>query len=230
MKRNIVIVGSSSALGQSASKLLQGVGEHTIGIGRSDHSDCYDEHFLVTDYDFGNFPITEKPLHGLIYCPGTIQLKPFHRITPEEWSTELRVNLMGAVAAVQHFLPQMKSAGHASVVFVSTIAVKCGMPFHTSVAAAKAALEGLSRSLAAEYAPAIRFNVIAPGLTESKLSERLLNSPEKQEAAAKRHPMKSIGKPSDLASAACFLLSDNAGWITGETMAVDGGMANLRVG
>jgi NAD(P)-dependent dehydrogenase (short-subunit alcohol dehydrogenase family) len=230
MQKNIVIVGSSSALGKSASELLRESGEYTIGIGRTDQSMSYDHHYLITDYDFGNFPDIDKPIHGLIYCPGTIQLKPFHRITAAEWAGEMRVNLMGAIAAVQHYLPQMKSAGQASVIFVSTVAVKSGMPFHASVATAKAALEGLSRSLAAEYAPIIRFNIIAPGLTESRLSERLLNSPEKMEAAAMRHPMKSIGKPSDLASAACFLLSDKAGWITGETLAVDGGMANLKVG
>lgn len=230
MKKNIVIIGSSSALGKATSKLLQESGECTIGVGRTDHSGNYDEHFLISEYDFGNFPNIDKPIHGLMYCPGTIQLKPFHRIAPEEWAAEMRVNLMGAVAAVQHYLPQLKSAGMASVVFVSTVAAKSGMPFHASVAAAKAGLEGLCRSLAAEYAPVIRFNAIAPGLTESRLSERLLNSPEKCEAAAKRHPMKSVGKPLDLASAACFLLSDKAGWITGETLAVDGGMANVRVG
>ena len=229
-QRNIIIVGSSSALGKSAAALLRSSGEFTIGIGRSDQSEFFDEHYHITDYDFGKFPVVDKPIHGLLYCPGTIQLKPFHRITADDWAAELRVNLMGAVAAVNHFLPHMKNAGYASVVFVSTVAVKAGMPFHASVAASKAALEGLSRALAAEYAPIIRFNVIAPGLTESGLSERLLNTPEKREAAAKRHPMKSIGKPSDLASAACFLLSDNAQWITGEILAVDGGMANLRVG
>ena len=230
MQKNILIIGSSSALGRAASEMLRDSGEYTIGVGRTDQSLSYNEHHIINDYDFGNFPVIDKPIHGLVYCPGTIQLKPFHRITPEEWVAELRVNLMGAVATVQHYLSQLKSAGRASVIFVSTVAVKSGMPFHASVATSKAALEGLSRSLAAEYAPVIRFNVVAPGLTESGLSERLLNSPEKWEAAAKRHPMKSIGKPADLASAACFLLSDQAGWITGETLAVDGGMANLRVG
>ncbi len=230
MQKNFLVVGSSSALGQATAELLRESGHYVLGVGRSELSGLYHEHYGIDSYDFGNFPEIEKPLHGLLYCPGTIQLKPFHRITPQEWRDEMQVNFLGAVSAVQQYLPQLKSAGQSSVLFVSTVAVKCGMPFHASVASAKAALEGLSRSLAAEYAPVIRFNVIAPGLTESGLSERLLNTPEKRESAAKRHPMKSIGKPLDLASAAQFLLSDSSGWITGETMAVDGGMANLRVG
>ena len=144
LQKNILVIGSSSAFGKACSQRLRDAGDYTVGIGRTEQSRGYDEHFLISDYNFGNFPNIDKPIHGLMYCPGTIQLKPFHRITEQEWMTELRVNLLGAVAAVQHYLPQMKAAGMASVIFVSTVAVKSGMSFHSSVAAAKAGLEGLS--------------------------------------------------------------------------------------
>jgi NAD(P)-dependent dehydrogenase (short-subunit alcohol dehydrogenase family) len=103
------------------------------------------------------------------------------------------------------------------------------MPYHTSIASAKGAIEGLVRSLAAEYAPSIRFNAIAPSLTETNLSETLLNTEAKRESSANRHPLKRIGQPEDIASAACFLLSTEASWITGQVLAVDGGMSSLRM-
>jgi NAD(P)-dependent dehydrogenase (short-subunit alcohol dehydrogenase family) len=113
-------------------------------------------------------------------------------------------------------------------VLFSTVAVSTGMPFHASIAAAKGAVEGLTRSLAAELSPKIRVNCIAPSLTETPLAEKLLNTPEKQEASAKRHPLQRIGQPADIAEMACFLLSGLSGWMTGQVLHVDGGMSTLK--
>jgi len=124
----------------------------------------------------------------------------------------------------------MKKAGNASVVLFSTVAVQTGMPYHSSISAAKGAIEGLTRSLAAEYASSgIRFNAIAPSLTDTDLASRLLNTPEKQEASAKRHPLGRFGTADDIAQAAFFLLSENSTWISGQILGVDGGMGSLRM-
>ena len=135
---------------------------------------------------------------------------------------------MGAIAVIQKLLPNLKQAETSSIVLFSTVAVQTGMGFHASIAASKGAIEGLARSLASEFAPKIRVNCIAPSLTDTPLAERLLNSPEKREASAARHPLKAIGAPADIASAAAFLLSDQASWMTGQILHIDGGMSSVR--
>jgi NAD(P)-dependent dehydrogenase (short-subunit alcohol dehydrogenase family) len=125
-------------------------------------------------------------------------------------------------------LPSLKAADRASVVLFSTVAVGTGMPMHASIAAAKGAVEGLTRSLAAELAPGIRVNAIAPSLTDTPLAAGLLRSERQRAAAAERHPLGRIGQPSDLAATARFLLSEEAGWVTGQVLNVDGGMGALR--
>ena len=136
---------------------------------------------------------------------------------------------MGAVSLVQKLLPNLKRAGGASIVLFSTVAAKLGMPFHTSVAASKAAVEGLAKSLAAELASSkIRVNVIAPSLTDTPLAANLLNTAEKKEAAGKRHPLQRVGTAEEMAQLVSFLLSDNSSWITGQVIGVDGGMGSLK--
>jgi NAD(P)-dependent dehydrogenase (short-subunit alcohol dehydrogenase family) len=169
-------------------------------------------------------------LHGMVYCPGTIRLKPFARLTREEFLEDLQVNYLGAAHLIQACLPNLKkSASGASILLFSTVAVGIGMPFHASIAGAKGAVEGLTRSLAAELAPRIRVNAIAPSLTDTPLASSLLASEEKRQAAAERHPLKRIGSPQDMARLAVFLLSDAAGWITGQVLHADGGMSALRL-
>lgn len=168
-------------------------------------------------------------LDGFVYFPGTISLKPFHRLTNEDFLADLQVNLMGAVSLLRASLGALKKAEQASVVFFSTVAVETGMPFHTSIAAAKGAVEGMARSLAAELAPRIRVNVIAPSLTDTPLASRLLGSDEKVEAARQRHPLKLVGDPSDFAEAVAFLLSPQSRFMTGQVVKMDGGLSSVRL-
>jgi len=171
-----------------------------------------------------------EALHGVAYCPGTIRLKPFQRLTREDFLEDLQVNFLGAAHITKACLPNLKnSPTGASIVLFSTVAVATGIPFHASIAGAKGAVEGLTRSLAAELAPRIRVNAIAPSLTDTPLAASLLSSDEKRQAAADRHPIKRIGSPQDIARLAVFLLSDTASWVTGQVLHVDGGMGTLRV-
>lgn len=167
-------------------------------------------------------------LDGLVYCPGTIRLKPFERLSLNDFEEDLDTNLKGAVRVLRAAIPALKAAPQASVVLFSTVAVSTGMPMHASIASAKGAVEGLTRSLAAEYAPGIRFNAIAPSLTETPLASGLLRTDRQREAAAARHPLERIGDPDELAALAGFLLSDDAGWISGQVLHADGGMSSIR--
>jgi NAD(P)-dependent dehydrogenase (short-subunit alcohol dehydrogenase family) len=182
------------------------------------------------DATAGDFPKDQLPdaLEGLVYCPGSIRLQPFHRLRDEDFSADFELNLLGAVRVLRAALPCLKAVERGSVVLFSTVAVATGMPMHASIAAAKGAVEGLTRSLAAELAPAIRVNAIAPSLTDTPLAAGLLRTERQRAAAAERHPLGRIGQPSDLAAAARFLLSDEAGWVTGQVLHVDGGMGRLR--
>lgn len=177
-------------------------------------------------------PLPEPPdaIHGAIYCPGTITLRSFRSLQPADFRHDLEVNLLGAVRFLQACQPRLASLDGrpASVVLFSTVAVGQGMPMHASIAAAKGAVEGLVRTLAAEWAPKVRVNAIAPALTDTPLAERLLSSPEKREAMAARHPLKRIGTAAEIAAVANFLLSKESDWMTGQVLGVDGGMSTLR--
>jgi NAD(P)-dependent dehydrogenase (short-subunit alcohol dehydrogenase family) len=171
-----------------------------------------------------------EELHGIAYCPGTIVLKPFQRLSVEDFMQDYRINLLGAVKVIQACLKQLKkSSSGASIVLFSTVAVQTGMAFHASVASAKGAVEGLTRSLAAEFAPRIRVNAIAPSLTDTPLAQALLSSDAKRKASADRHPLRRIGSAEEMARLAAHLLSDDAAWMTGQILHLDGGMGALRV-
>ena len=178
----------------------------------------------------GSLPEPPEEIQGAVYCPGSITLRSFRSLQPADFRQDLEINLVGAVRFLQACQPRLKGpdGGTASVVLFSTVAVGQGMPMHASVAAAKAAVEGLTRALAAEWAPKIRVNAIAPGLVDTPLAARLLSSPEKREALAARHPLKRIGTPADIAALARFLLSAESDWVTGQVFGVDGGMSTLR--
>lgn len=169
-----------------------------------------------------------KSLDGVVYCPGSINLAAFRQLKPETFSADFNVNVVGAVRVLHATLSALSAGNGAGVLFLATTASKIGMNFHASVSAAKTALIGLTKSLAAEYAAkGVRFNVVAPSLTNTPMAERLLNNDKKRERAAERHPLKRIGTPADIAGAVEYFLDPNAGWVTGQVLAVDGGISEI---
>ena len=186
-------------------------------------------HALNVMEDNADLNFLPEIIHGLVYCPGSISLRPFARIKPEDFLHDYNLNVVGAIKILQAALPKLKAAEQASVVLFSTVAAQLGLNFHTQVAASKGAVEGLTKALAAELSPKVRVNCIAPSLTDTPLSAALLTTPEKREANAQRHPLKKIGTPQDVAHMAAFLLCDNASWITGQIFHVDGGLSTLKV-
>ena len=229
MSRTILLIGGNSGIGLATARLLQAKGDSLIAAART-AGPLEEMGIPVQRFDALNPGGLELPpqLDGLVYFPGSITLKPFHRLTAEDFLNDYQVNCLGAVAALQAVLPALKAAPAASVVLFSTIAVAQGLSFHASIAAAKGAVEGLTRSLAAELAPQIRVNAIAPSLTDTPLAGSLLNSDAKKEAAAKRHPLQQVGAPDDVARLVDFLLSDASRFFTGQILRPDGGLSAVR--
>lgn len=161
-------------------------------------------------------------------CPGSINLKPFNNCKLEDFRKDLELNLLGAVRCLQHYQPLLMAAESASIVLFSSVAAQVGFPYHSIVSASKGAIEGLTHALAAEWAPKIRVNAIAPSLTDTPLAERLLREDSKKETAALRHPLKRVDKAEDIADLALFLLSEKSSWVTGQVMHVDGGVSTIR--
>jgi NAD(P)-dependent dehydrogenase (short-subunit alcohol dehydrogenase family) len=223
--KNIVIVGGNSGIGKATSTMLSEAGANLFLYSKSGNETTV----LDTSTDFSEIPGLPEVIDGLVYCPGTINLKPFHRISIADFQKEMDVNFFGAVRVLQACLKGLKKSSNPSVVLYSTVAVQTGMGFHAGIASAKGAVEGLTRSLAAEWAPnKIRVNAIAPSLTETPLAGALLSTPEKKEASDKRHPLGRIGTSEDIADATVFLLSSRSSWMTGQILHLDGGMSNLK--
>jgi 3-oxoacyl-[acyl-carrier protein] reductase len=188
-------------------------------------------HHLACDITAADsLPELPESIQGAAYCPGTVNLKSFRALSEDDFRRDWEINLLGAVRFLKACGPKLKGedGNPASVVLFSTVAVGQGMPMHASVAAAKGAVEGLVRSLAAEWAPRIRVNAIAPALVDTPLVDRMLSTPEKREAMAARYPLKRVGTAADAATLARFLLSPESGWITGQVLGLDGGMSTLR--
>lgn len=230
--KNILIVGAGKGIGLKTAELLKDENLYTISRNLTPELETLKTNFFQLDASKDDLSEVSLPadLHGLVYCPGSINLKPFNRLSPEDFLGDFQQNVAGAVRIIQKCLPALRKSGPASVVLFSSVAAKVGMPFHTSVAASKGALEGFARSLAAEFAACkIRVNVIAPSLSDTNLAAQLLSTDEKREASAKRHPLQRIGSAEDSAQLAAFLVSDQSSWITGQVIGVDGGLGNIKL-
>ncbi|MBZ9651773.1 SDR family NAD(P)-dependent oxidoreductase [Psychroflexus montanilacus] len=231
MKKNILLIGGSKGIGLEIVKELS-PNHNVIVASRSDenladYDVTYHKFDALTD-DIADLDLPDT-LDGFVYCPGSINLKPFKMMKPDVFEEDFQLNFMSLVKTTHGVLSKLKNSEQASIVYFSTVAVQTGMPFHTSVAAAKGAIEGFARSLAAEYAPSFRVNVIAPSLVNSQLAGKLLGSDKKKEKMDERHPLKRVGEPADIGKIASFLLSDDSTWITGQVLGVDGGMGSLNV-
>jgi len=232
--KNILIIGAGKGIGLSTVKNLQDT-HNLFTVSRLLTPELSAENTIFFELDTAkdNLDILATlpdEIHGLVYCPGSINLKPFNRLTTQDFLNDFHQNVLGAINTIQYILPKLKKANGASIVLFSTVAVKIGMPFHASIAASKGAIEGLAKSLAAEYAGSkITVNVIAPSLTDTPLTAMLLSTDDKKEASNKRHPLQRIGNPHEISKLVSFLLSDDASWITGQIIGIDGGMGSLKV-
>ncbi|MEE4311406.1 MAG: SDR family oxidoreductase [candidate division KSB1 bacterium] len=231
--RNYLIVGGSSGIGLELTRRIADSGHRVVVASRTSNNlpKADNVSHIQLDVLCNEIPRDALPerLNGLAYCPGSITLRPFRQLKEEDFIADVSINLLGAVRTIQCTLTQLRKADKpASIVLFSTVAVQTGMKYHASIASAKGAVEGLTRSLAAEFAPHIRINCIAPSLTDTPLAERLLSSEEKRKASADRHPMKRVGAPEDIARVAWYLLSDDSQWTTGQIFHVDGGMSSLK--
>ena len=230
--KTYIIIGASSGIGLQLAKTLADKGDTVIGTYNShplENSQNITYHPLNVTAAEMDLSFFTEVIDGIIYCPGSINLKPFGRIKAEDFLSDFNLQVGGLIKVLQYAFPALKKSEHASVVVFSTVAVQLGLPFHSQVSASKGAIEGLTKALSAEWAPSIRVNCIAPSLTDTPLAANLLNTDEKKAANALRHPLKKIGTASDIANMAAFLLSENAAWITGQIIHVDGGMSTIKV-
>lgn len=229
MAKNILLIGGSHGIGFELAKKLQETNTVYVASRTNEQLGNLDVNYISFDATTDTLDTAALPeqLDGFVYLPGSINLKPFKMLSLDVFKEDMAINFFGLVSVLKDVIPKLRDG--ASMVLFSTVAVGTGMPFHTSVAGAKGAVEGFTKSLAAEYAPKIRVNCIAPSLVDTPLAKRLLNNDKKRELMAQRHPLKRFGKPQDIANLTTFLLSDESTWITGQIIGVDGGMSSLNL-
>ena len=230
MKKNILIIGGSSGIGFQIVKKINE--EHNVFVANRTNESLsgLNHQYIKVDVSKETLDPSYLPdsLDGLVYCPGSINLRPFRGLKPETFIEDFNLNVMGAVRSINAVLKNLNNSSQASIVLFSTVAVQIGMPFHSSVAVSKGAIEGLTRSLAAELAPKISVNAIAPSIVNTPLAEKFLNSESKMERAVERHPLKKVGSADEIANFAIHLLF-NSSWMTGQILGVDGGIGSTKV-
>lgn len=224
--KNYLIIGGSKGVGEQIVKELSEKGNFCHVISRSKPNYTFVGNWYQLDALKDHLPEIEN-IDGLVYCLGSINLKPFNRLSLEDFNLDFDINFFGALKAIQYYLPILKKSEQASVVMFSTVAVQSGMPYHASIAAAKGAVEGLVKSLAAEFAPKIRVNAIAPSIIDTPLAAGILRSDQIIENMITKHPLKRILNSIDVAKTACFLLSSDSNGITGQIIVQDNGLVSL---
>lgn len=226
--RKIIIIGGSKGIGNAiVESLIQEV--KIINISRTSskitHPNLRQYQLDILEEELPD--ITEADT--LIYCPGSINLKPINRLSIEDFKNDFNINVLGAIKAIQKYLPVLKVGKNPSILLFSTVAVKLGMPYHASIATAKGGVEGLVKSLAAELAPTIRVNAIAPTVTDTGLADKLLRNDKMKEKITERHPLKKYLNPEEVAYMAEFLLSNKTASITGQIFEMDCGIVSLKL-
>lgn len=228
--KTFVIIGSTTGIGLSmAEQLAQN--NRVFGVSRREQSEVNHTNYTHFSFDvledsWDTIPFPEQ-IDGLVYCPGSIQLKPLKMLTDKVIREDMEINFFGAINCIKAVSDRLQQ--NSSILLFSTVAVQQGMPFHASIAAAKGAIEGLTRSLAAEFAPKVRVNAIAPSIVDTPLAKRLLNNERKRELISDKHPLKRVGEVEDISELGCFLLGPSASWITGQIIGVDGGKSSISL-
>ncbi len=226
--KTYLVVGGTQGIGLSLTQKLAQNGHQVIVLARNPVENLPPTTQFVAADILSDLPDISEPLAGLAYCPGSITLKPFHGLKPTDFERDMAINFHGAVRVIQKYLPLLKKSESASIVLFSTVAVQTGMNFHASISAAKGAIEALTRSLSAEFAPKIRVNAVAPSMTDTPLASRYLRTDKQREASAERHPLKRIAQAHEIANVAQFLISDNSANITGQIIQADGGISSIK--
>jgi len=215
-------------------------------IGASSDIACHLYETYKSDYDFirfssndefsdvSNFNLQDQDTYieienisGIVYFPGTIVLKPFKQLGLEDFKNDYDINVLGLLKILKYY--QSSLIDGSSLVFISTVAAKLGMPFHSSISMCKASLEALAISLAAEWAPKVRVNCVAPSLVNTKLAKRFFRNDKQKEMMSERHPLKKTGKSEDISHTIEFLLSNKSNWVSGQVFNIDGGMSSLKI-
>lgn len=223
------MIGGSYGIGLPLVKILNKEFNVHVACRTNDQLQSENVNFIKFDAlndEFDNSLIPDE-IHGFVYLPGSINLRPFKGLSVEAFKQDLEINLISLIKVLKTVMPKLIAADNSSIVLMSTVAVQRGMPFHSSVSASKGAIEGLTKSLAAEYAPKIRVNAVAPSIVDTPLANRFLNNDLKIEKSAQKHPMKRVGNSADIAETINFLLSEKSSWMTGQIIGVDGGTSTL---
>ena len=229
--KNILLIGGSYGIGLALAKELQNDNNVFVASRTNEKLTSLNVIHIPFDVSTDTLDTSKLPevIDGLVYLPGSINLKPFKGLKIDVFESDLQINFISLVKVIQAILPNLTISKQSSIVMFSSVAASIGMPFHTSVAASKGAIESFAKALAAEYAPKIRVNVIAPSLTDTPLADKYLNNDIKKEKSSERHPLKRFGQPEDIAQMASFLLSEKSSWMSGQILHVDGGMSTLLV-